>query len=111
LSTTTGAANEENDLRIQKAALDAQLEWSGMGHLASSRRPQKDDMQAFERAYNSACSCIAREELGQAEVLLNRAKRKTMSFRRNNVPLTCFQNCALLLKTYLSKRRKENYCQ
>jgi signal recognition particle subunit SRP72 len=32
-------------------------------------------MQAFERAYNAACGCIARQELGQAEILLNRAKR------------------------------------
>jgi signal recognition particle subunit SRP72 len=75
LKSTPGAANEANDLRINIAAVDAQLEWSAMGHLASSRKPQKDDMQGFERAYNAACACIAREELGQAEVLLNRAKR------------------------------------
>jgi signal recognition particle subunit SRP72 len=75
LKSTPGAANEANDLRIHTSAIDAQLEWSGMGHLASSRKPQKDDMQAFERAYNTACACIAREEFGQAEVLLNRAKR------------------------------------
>lgn len=31
-------------------------------------------MEAFETAYNSACGCIARGELGQAEVLLKRAK-------------------------------------
>lgn len=75
MSSTLEDAREENDLRIQTAAVDAQLEWTSQGHLASSRKPQKDDMQAFERAYNSACACIAREEFGQAEVLLNRARR------------------------------------
>jgi len=75
LSSTHGASTEANDLRIHTAAVDAQLEWSGLGDLAGSRKPQKDDMQAFERAYNAACACIAREEFGQAEVLLGRAKR------------------------------------
>lgn len=31
-------------------------------------------MEAFETAYNAACGCIARGELGQAEVLLKRSK-------------------------------------
>ena len=33
-----------------------------------------EDMEAFETAYNAACQSIARDELGQAEVLLKRAK-------------------------------------
>ena len=31
-------------------------------------------MEVFETAYNAACASIAREELGQGEVLLQRAK-------------------------------------
>lgn len=31
-------------------------------------------MDAFETAYNAACNSIARDELGQAEVLLKRSK-------------------------------------
>ncbi|KAI9876661.1 MAG: Signal recognition particle core component [Pleopsidium flavum] len=72
----SAAANgsEENDLRINSSALDAQLEWSGQGHLAQKQKPSREDMEAFETAYNAACGSIARGELGQGEVLLKRAK-------------------------------------
>ncbi|KAH0538146.1 hypothetical protein FGG08_005254 [Glutinoglossum americanum] len=66
--------NEENDLWINSGATDAQLEWAGLGYLAQKKQPSREDMEAFEMAYNAACASIARGELGQGEVLLRRAK-------------------------------------
>ena len=62
------------DLRINAGAVDAQLEWSGQGHNAKKRKSQREDLEAFETAYNAACQSIARGELTQAEVLLRRAR-------------------------------------
>lgn len=66
--------HEENDLRINGGAVDAQLEWKGQGHLVEKKKPGREDLEAFETAYNAACGSIARAELGQGEVLLRRAK-------------------------------------
>ena len=65
---------EGNDLRINSSATDAQLEWKAQGHLAQKRKPTREDLEVFETAYNAACASIARDELGQSEVLLRRAK-------------------------------------
>lgn len=64
----------EADLRVNSAAVDAQLQWSGKDDLVQNRKPSREDMEAFETAYNAACGSIARGELGQAEVLLKRAR-------------------------------------
>jgi hypothetical protein len=40
-----------------------------------NKKPLREDLDAFESAYNAACGCIARGELSQADILLNRAKR------------------------------------
>jgi signal recognition particle subunit SRP72 len=77
LSSGQQEVYEQNDLRINVSAVDAQLEWQGLGYLASNRTVQKDDMQAFERAYNAACGSIARSKYQEAEILLARAKRMT----------------------------------
>ncbi|KAI9723412.1 MAG: hypothetical protein M1812_001296 [Candelaria pacifica] len=69
-----GIRNEENDIRINSGATDAQLEWSKQGHLVGQSKPSREDLEAFETAYNAACGSIARGELGQGEVLLKRAK-------------------------------------
>ena len=66
--------NEENDLRINSGATDAQLEWKRQGELVLKKKPGREDLEAFETAYNAACGSIARGELGQGEVLLKRAK-------------------------------------
>ncbi len=66
--------NEESDLRINAGATDAQLEWKRQGNLVRKKRPGREDLEAFETAYNAACGSIARGELGQGEVLLRRAK-------------------------------------
>lgn len=72
LSSDVGE-DAEADLRINSGAVDAQLEWSGKGDLVEKKKPGREDLEAFETAYNAACSSIARGELGQGEVLLKRA--------------------------------------
>ena len=64
----------EADLRVNSAAVDVQLEWLGKGDLVFKKKPEREDMEAFETAYNAACGSIARGELGQGEVLLKRAR-------------------------------------
>ncbi|KAF2400774.1 hypothetical protein EJ06DRAFT_405483 [Trichodelitschia bisporula] len=68
------AMGEENDLRINSVAVDAQLEWQGNGHLVKRKKPQKEDLEAFESAYNAACASISRGSLLEGQVLLQRAK-------------------------------------
>lgn len=74
LARSREAENEENDLRINLSATDAQLEWKRQRHLVTQKKVEREDLDAFETAYNAACGCIARGELGQGEVLLKRAK-------------------------------------
>jgi signal recognition particle subunit SRP72 len=66
-------ASEDYDLRVNRGALQAQLEWTS-ADTVQSKRPSREDLGQFETAYNSACGSIARGELTQAEVLLKRAK-------------------------------------
>ena len=66
--------DEENDLRINRSATDAQLEWKRQGDLVNKKKVSREDLEAFETAYNAACGCVSRGELGQAEILLKRAK-------------------------------------
>ena len=66
--------NEANDIRINSGATDAQLEWTGQGDLVKKKKPGREDLEAFETAYNAACASIARDEVQQGEVLLKRAK-------------------------------------
>lgn len=67
---------EENDIRINSVATDAQLQSSGRGDLVeqSRKKPGRQDLEAFETTYNSACGCIARGELNAASTLLKRAR-------------------------------------
>ncbi|EME84188.1 uncharacterized protein MYCFIDRAFT_152438 [Pseudocercospora fijiensis CIRAD86] len=67
------ASDIEADLRINSGATDAQLEWAGRGDLVGKKKPGREDLEAFETAYNAACGSIARGELAQGEVLLKRA--------------------------------------
>lgn len=62
------------DLRVNATAVDTQLEWAGKGELVTKKKPEREDLEAFETAYNAACGSIARGELGQGEVLLKRAR-------------------------------------
>ncbi len=73
---SSGVEGEENDLRINSSAIDAQLEWQGNGdHVEKSRqKPSREDLEAFETSYNAACGCIARGDLNAGSVLLKRAR-------------------------------------
>ena len=66
--------DEENDIRINGAATHAQLEWTGNGGLVQKKKPGREDLEAFQTAYNAACGSISRGELEQGLVLLKRAK-------------------------------------
>ncbi|KAF6234592.1 hypothetical protein HO173_007218 [Letharia columbiana] len=70
----TANESEENDLRINSGATDAQLEWTRRGDLVQKKKLGREDLEAFETAYNAACGSIARGELGQGEMLLKRAR-------------------------------------
>lgn len=61
-------------MRINSGATDAQLEWKRQGALVLRRGHAREDLEAFETAYNAACGSIARGELGKGEFLLNAAK-------------------------------------
>lgn len=69
-----GVPAEAHDLRINRGAVDAQLQWTGNHDAVKNKRPGREDLEAFETTYNAACGSIARGELSQAEVLLKRAK-------------------------------------
>ncbi|CAJ2507984.1 Uu.00g091700.m01.CDS01 [Anthostomella pinea] len=71
-----GLAGEENDLKINLLAANAQLEWNGLGHVVDvqERQPSRQDLEAFETAYNAACAYIARGDFTRASVLLKRAR-------------------------------------
>ncbi|KAI5919095.1 SRP72 RNA-binding domain-containing protein [Camillea tinctor] len=71
-----GLPGEENDLKINSLAVNSQLEWNGLGHLVDAQhsQPSREDLEAFETAYNVACVYIARGDLLRASVLLKRAR-------------------------------------
>jgi signal recognition particle subunit SRP72 len=66
--------NEYNDLRINTWAAHAQGLWHREGDFSQIRKPTREDLEAFETAYNAACASIARGDLKQGEILLKRAK-------------------------------------
>ncbi|KAI1809788.1 hypothetical protein GGS20DRAFT_570468 [Poronia punctata] len=67
---------DESDVKINRLATYAQLEWAGQGHRIhdSEREPSHTDIESFETAYNAACAYIARGDLAKASVLLKRAR-------------------------------------
>ncbi|OTA78137.1 hypothetical protein M434DRAFT_402287 [Hypoxylon sp. CO27-5] len=73
---TGGLPGEENDLRINLLATNAQLEWNGLGNLVEEqeKQPSRDHLEAFETAYNAACTCIAKGDFTRASVFLKHAQ-------------------------------------
>ncbi|KAI1126815.1 hypothetical protein F5Y10DRAFT_205452 [Nemania abortiva] len=67
---------DENDIKINLLATNAQLEWAGLGHRIDDgeRQPSRVNLESFETAYNAACAHIARAELAKASVFLKRAR-------------------------------------
>ncbi len=86
-------SSEEFDLRVNQGAVDAQNQWLGLSDPSIVKKPGREDLENFETAYNAACGSIARGELGQAEVLLKRAKELC----RHNEDLTEDQKTEELL--------------
>ncbi|KAI0834211.1 hypothetical protein F5Y06DRAFT_177060 [Hypoxylon sp. FL0890] len=76
LQEQSGLPGEESDLKINLLATNAQLEWNGLGNLLEEqeRQPSRDHLEAFETAYNAACTCIARGDFSRASVFLKRAQ-------------------------------------
>ncbi|KAG6353940.1 hypothetical protein INS49_005197 [Diaporthe citri] len=72
---STAVLGEDTDLVINQLATHAQLEWQGRGDLVpdKSKQPKREDMEAFETAYNAGCGCVARGDLAKASILLKRA--------------------------------------
>jgi signal recognition particle subunit SRP72 len=68
-----GVPNEGHDLSINKSAVEAQIHWKDPTTFPR-RRPGREDLEAFETAYNVACASIATGEFAKAEMLLRRAK-------------------------------------
>jgi len=66
--------SEDFDLRVNQGAIDAQAQWLGLADAQSILRLSRQDLDAFETAYNAACGSIARGEFAKAEMLLKRAK-------------------------------------
>ncbi|OAX79605.1 hypothetical protein ACJ72_06072 [Emergomyces africanus] len=65
---------EQNDLRINSRAADAQLQWDGRASLVQNTRPSQEDLEAFETTYNIACGAIGKGELETGGILLKRAR-------------------------------------
>lgn len=73
-------STESDDLRINQGAVEAQLLWATKHAVSGFHKPSREDLEAFESAYNAACGSIARGELRQAEILLRRANGMLRSF-------------------------------
>ncbi|KAK3945018.1 signal recognition particle subunit SRP72 [Diplogelasinospora grovesii] len=71
-----GRYGEENDLRINLLAANAQLEWQGKGWAVpeDQKQPGREELEAFETSYNAACGCLARGDYAKASMLLKRAR-------------------------------------
>ncbi|EEH03691.1 conserved hypothetical protein [Histoplasma capsulatum G186AR] len=67
-------AGEQNDLRINSRAAEAQLQWAGLANQVQNTKPSREDLESFETTYNLACSAIGRGELQTGGVLLKRAR-------------------------------------
>ncbi|KAM7217865.1 hypothetical protein V8F06_006792 [Rhypophila decipiens] len=67
---------EENDLRINLLASIAQLEWQGKGWAVpeEEKKTGREELEAFETAYNAACGSISRGDFAKAAVMLKRAR-------------------------------------
>ena len=93
----TAVENEENDIRINGSATDAQLEWKRQGKLVQKKKAAREDLEAFETAYNAACACIPRGEFSQAEFLLKRANGRLRQLlyvsKQNSLLLAPWQSC------------------
>ena len=102
------AGNEDINIRINLNAAYAQSVWKGDGNLISKTKAEREDLEGFETAYNAACLLIARGELGQAEVLLKRARGLIISIC-SSISLTIIQIYAAWQMSSLLNKSKKNF--
>ncbi|KAK6543839.1 Signal recognition particle core component [Orbilia ellipsospora] len=67
--------NEDNDLRVNLGASEAQLSFTGKDALRPKRRATAEDLQQYESAFNAACISVARGDLSAGLMLLRTAKK------------------------------------
>ncbi|KAJ9664663.1 Signal recognition particle subunit SRP72 [Neophaeococcomyces mojaviensis] len=65
--------DEEFDLRVNKLALEAEGLWLEKLSAAAAPKATRQDLDAFETAYNAACISVSKGQLLEADVLLKRA--------------------------------------
>jgi signal recognition particle subunit SRP72 len=75
-TSDSGHYGEDNDLRINSSATNAQLQWQGNSHLVpeDQKQPRREELEAFETAFNAACGCLARGDFAKAAILLKRSR-------------------------------------
>lgn len=74
--------SEDGDIRVNSSATDAQLAWLGEAEAGSKKRHSREDLEAYETAYNAGCVALARGDLREAEVLLRTARGRNVDFHR-----------------------------
>lgn len=112
LATQASAGvGEENDLRVNSGATDAQLFWCGLGHLTKKIKADREDLEHFETAFNSACGYIARGEWKQGSTLLTRAKGSKFVFSERLTVNDWWQICVWLQTNYPMKRNEQSCYQ
>jgi hypothetical protein len=99
--------NEDGDLRVNAAATDAQLAWSGKGELIGDKKPSREDFEVFEATFNAACTCVASSKFGQAAVLLKRARRTNTASPCESLGMTDCVSCRIVQQSRRSYSRGE----
>lgn len=66
--------NEEDDIKINSEATEAQLIWAGRTSLIGGEKTISTGLGGFDSTFNAACLSIARDELTQAADLLKIAQ-------------------------------------
>ena len=72
-SRAAGYGNEGSDIEVNRGATEAQLGWSGKSQLGQKKKYTREDLEAFETAYNAGCTAVAKGEYREAEFLLKTA--------------------------------------
>ena len=69
-----GVTAENADIRVNSSAADAQLAWVGEAEAENKKRYGREDLEAYETAYNAGCVALARGEMRESEFLLKTAR-------------------------------------
>lgn len=100
--------DSDSDLRINGGATDAQLTWAGQAHLVKKIKPDREDLEHFETAYNAACGYTARGEFKQAELLLSRATGAEVTGKSQSCANRSLQIYALQPRSSPTKTSKQS---